>query len=535
MIIKFFLGIISLTLMCLADCHSQTQWGGHLRGAAQFNRSTQMDLDSGLAQGDPLVSTWAVWNRLANSGDREQAKRDVAKIISNWNLFETRKLTYKYQYKALAPGWWSSMDSLFFPLLLLQVYDLGDREIELAREMIEISLRSPLVGGSLWPDEGKGCFFSEYSWPGMTSEDEYYVMNGHLFSLTALKLISNIIPEKKFSTAVECSIKGTRLLSDRFIHRNHWPLYQLVPKTINMPHYVIFEIVQFTDLWDLTGDQFFFDQKLAREHALERQYPVYLVSSANRRFLFFSGVGAPHPYEPDLFLSSVSCVDEKSRTVHLRAINKEGLPKSRFLKSDSIHSNIKRCDVYSSLGNGQITRIFSTSVIKEIEDKPALEMKFSSEGMFDAVLHGSNSNQFLIDPSRKYSNDGESSYLDVEGRLVFSVPGVILNSDRMFSVEIDADQEVPIGVILWQNDKSVARYYRPLLNSEHNIIVVSPLGFDGADDLRAVDKIGVVVYTDKMLSPARIDVRSVKLIDNLYQFYLLLSNGGKLNYYYAKW
>jgi hypothetical protein len=521
--------LLVLGLSFSAGAEQSGSW--NLKSPAQFNWSSERRMDKGIAKGDPLIATWAAWTEFAISGNLDHAKANADKIVSTWNLGETKKLIYKYQYNSLAPGWWSSMDSLFFPLFLLQVYGDNEDEIDLAREMVDRALKSPVEGGSLWPDEGDGCFFSEYSWPTINSGEEYYVMNGHLFSLTALKLIADRFPHHpNYANAFECAVRGTKSRAGQFFDENGWPLYQLVPRTINMPHYVLYESMQFGDLWEATGDQFFLEQQRARQRALEERYPVYLVSRGKERVLFFSGVGAPHPYSPDLFLNSVVCFDKRSRRIDLKAINTDGLPKSRFLVSEKISSKIKRCDVYATTSGGVTALIFSTSKIQEITDQAARELQFSSAGMFDAVAINSDSHEFLIDPSRRYSKEDESSYLDVEGRLVISIPGVILEKARMFAIELQSDVEVQIGLILWQNDKAIARYYRPLLNSRQNIVIALPLGFDGSEGIRAVDKIGVVIYTDRLSTVAHIQVKNVRLVENLYQLFQLLSAGGKINF-----
>lgn len=524
---------LSLFFSCpIYNAHAKQNGLLNLKSASQFNWAwaSEQQLDKEIAMGDPLMATWSAWVNFAMSRNSNRAKVDVEKIISAWNLHETKKLTYKYQYKSLAPGWWSSMDSLFFPLLLLQVYGENDQIVSLAREMVDLAIKSPLEGGSLWPDDGAGCFFSEYSWPGINRDDEYYVMNGHLFSLTALKLISNSIRDQKYVNAFECAVRGTKSRAGQFFYKNGWPLYQLVPRTINMPHYVLFEAMQFNDLWEATGDHFFLEQQQARERALEKAYPVYMVSRGSERRLFFSGVGLPHPYEPDLFRNSVVCFDERQRRIDLSPINAEGLPQSRFLVSERIYSSIKRCDIYSSLSNGRTARIFSTSVIHHITDEAARDLPFSSEGVFDAVSVDSNSHEFVIDSSRKHSKEGESSYLDDEGRLVLTIPLVILKPMSMFSIELESDAEVQVGLILWQKDKAITRYYRPLLNSRKNLVVAAPLGFDGSEDIRAIDKIALVIYTDKLNASARMRVKNVRLVENLYQYYLLLQAGGVMNW-----
>jgi len=478
----------------------------------------------GMESGDPLIAVWSIWAELYKTKDFSDASKKIDMVIQSWDLNKTPKLTYKYAYQELEAGWWSSMDMLLMPLLLTTVWqETGNTEyLKLARGMLKIALTSPTTGGSLWPDDGNGCWFSEYSWPGMTQAQEYYVLNGHLFSLTALKLLADAWRDDKLAAVFDCAVKGTKTRIKEFEGKNGWPLYQLVPATINMPHYVIFEQMQFGNLNALSKDPIWREQLSLRQSILERQYPVYLVRNGKEQFLFFSGIGAPHPYEPDLFLNEIECHGGKKAS--LKRIEAETLPKGRFYQSTPVNFKIDRCDVYSLIGaENKKIKIFSTRNIVQIQDEAPKKLAPSVEAAFDAVYESKD--QVRIDPSLSFSSDGKSHYLDTQGRITFRFPEIALKPETLLAVELTSDSSLDTGAIFFSKDASISRYYRPLIKDKNNLVVLSNLGFDKSELISSIDAMSIVIWTDKMEKTAQIKVGDLYLIENNYQLYSLLRTG----------
>ncbi|KAG1531253.1 hypothetical protein G6F50_016804 [Rhizopus delemar] len=74
------------------------------------------------------------------------------------------------------------MDALFGPLVLYagwQQFGI-ERYRDEAIKSAKRSLVPPTEGGVLWRSP-KGCWLSEYAWASMTQEQEFHVLNGHLY------------------------------------------------------------------------------------------------------------------------------------------------------------------------------------------------------------------------------------------------------------------------------------------------------------------------------------------------------------------
>ena len=273
-----------------------------------------------LEKGDPLQATWQTWLKYHNLQTRNEALAAIEKIVQRWDLHKKSHTDYGYAHSDLEAGWWSSMDMLLLPLLMITagLDTNNDRFISIGDRLLSRALMSPKEGGSLWPEPraDEGCWFSEYSWDGMTRAQEYYVLNGHLFSLTALYLIHRVRPTLKTEAVIKCAVRGTKSLADKFTGSRSWPLYMINPETINPPHYLIYESIQFEDLYKLTSDVFFKDQGLIRKRVLEKYYPIFLKDDvALGRSLIFSLLGPPHPYTEDLFRVSIECLSPSGRRI----------------------------------------------------------------------------------------------------------------------------------------------------------------------------------------------------------------------------
>lgn len=481
-------------------------------------------------RGEPLNASWYVWYHYHRFRDADAAVRDLNKIINAWDLYETHQLTYKDPWNNIPAGWWSSMDMMLLPMTLIEVGNNTENEdfIELGKKMINLAIKSPEQGGSLWPDTGNGCWFSEYSWPGMDREvDEYFVLNGHLFSLTALKIMADALKDPDLQDIYECGAKATKLLADKFANDKDWPRYMLVPNTINPPHYVIFEMIQFQDLYRLTGDGFYEEQRVKRSEVIKRQYPVYRVTGKGREFLFFSSIGAPHPYNPDLFSTSLRCLTNKDSPLEARQIGSVEHWKNNFQFIDISNTSIKSCEVYSVRSDGVEHALYSTNAPIDVNDDLPIELTYSTEATLDAYRGSSGS--ISIHPLRQSSDAGEASYLDTEGRITVKFSQQPLSDRTLLGLEIRSSSDIKIGILYWQGERVISRYYPIVKRDVNNLLVVSHLGFDDAHTIDAVDQITIRVYTDNLQENVDLELGKLFIFNNQHELYnVLKSNESQL-------
>lgn len=466
-----------------------------------------------ISHGDPLRASWSILSKLARSGDYATAKAHLDDVIGKYDLKSTGKLRYGYAHEKLPAGWWSGMDMFLLPMILTMVGNkTGNGEYRaVAEKMLSVALKSPLEGGSVWPDEGQGCWISEYSWEGMTRKDEYYVLNGHLFALTALKVTADALKSGVLRNAFACAVAGTKSRADRFIKDTKWPRYMLNAPTINPPHYVVYEAIQLGDLYRLTGDQFFGEQEQARKDVISRFYPVYRVKKSDGYDVFFSASGVPHP--DNLFLFEVTCIDAAYRTDS----------KSGFLRWAFIKGPLQEpaCSVVSNHMD-QSYELFKATWFRDVTETDSASV-VASKVTASLDAESGEGDWFRIDPARRSSPVGETSYLDVEARLEVSLPIRPLSDHAIITMEIETDSALQIGVRLFTNGKVIERYMLPIATGKR-IIAFSKLGFDKSDGFDTVERIMLVVHTEKMDHVANVRLGKIAISENQYEFYRALSH-----------
>ncbi|WOD12602.1 D-glucuronyl C5-epimerase family protein [Pseudomonas sp. NyZ704] len=523
---RFLLSIIALITLLLSNYSysidvmekSDDALKQYLWSSSEFNKLPFSEI---IERGDPLQASWYVWNKYKRNKDTKEASLYLDNIIEKWDLNREDKLTYKYSYNDLAEGWWSSMDMTLLPLVLISVGEkTANKEyLTIANKLISQAVKSPIEGGSLWPDEGDGCWFSEYSWQGMTKDQEYYVMNGHLFSLTSIKLLADALNNAEAKAAYECGLKGTKAMAASFLNDGNWPLYMLYPETINPPHYLIFEAIQFAGLYDITGDAFYAAQRENRSAALAKYYPIYNVKNTDGEFKFFSALGPPHPYLHDIFDNEIICTD-LNKTSSLSRIIGEAKNNRFFYKA--ITSNAQgdeKCSVYSKY-LGVTFKLYETQNFISADDNILNPLPHSIETLFDAK---EKNGAIIIDPSIRSSPEGQVSYIDTEGRIKLSFESQELTDNSMIAIEIVSDTRLPIMVTYIYEEKQITRYFVPIEKDQTSLLVISHVGFENANLLSKVSSITITILTDKLTHNANMRVKNLYSLKNQYDLFKLLS------------
>jgi hypothetical protein len=474
-----------------------------------------------LHRGDPLQASWYVWLNYYHDRDAAEASQYIDQIIEHWKLKENPRLSYRYAHNGLKPGWWSSMDMLLLPMALVDIgRDTNNEEyMQLANAMLLRAIESPEVGGSLWPDLGEGCWFSEYSWEGMTRDDEYYVLNGHLFSLTALKLIADALSSEKLQEHYDCAVKGTKALAPRFLNGVGWPSYMLTPKTINPPHYLLYEGIQLEGLFALTKDMFFDDQHILRSEIFERNYPVYHIVAENS--LFFSAIGAPHPYRADIFDIEVKCSDS-SRSYELKNSLATRDVDKFFYRASNVSADAKKCDVFSKYMNLRF-KLYAAGDAVKLAEYRLLDVHYDLSASLDAAVE--DGSDISIDPARQHSPPGQHAYWDDEGRVTLSFASNELPLTGLVALDVYTDSKIPIGITLHNGEEKIMRYFPSPMEGRRNLIVLSRQGFDSAERIDSVDAITVTGYTHALTRKALLRVYGLYFLANQYELYRLLDKG----------
>lgn len=494
--------------------------------------NTEASFQKELDYGDPLRLTTLVLDEWIARRDEKTVGARISQIIDKWRLLEPEgHLNYTFAYGRLPAGWWSGMDSWEFPMLLIGLWqETGRQDYKaLAEKLIARASRKVTDGGTLWR-EAEGCWFSEYAWKGMKVADEFRVLNGHLYALQAVKMMARALGDKNLEALYQCGVKGTKARSTQFRVGNKWALYMLQPKTINQTHYVIFETMQFDALAALDDDPFFRDQAKQRRALLQRHFPVHARTVAGVNYLNVSAVGAPHPYSMDTHALYLECSDGR-RQAKFAIPNptdtaRPVMQRAMLNAPTKLDVTKTSCRVDSEYVGKRFTLYEAPVVVLKGVVPPGHAHGFTVEPMLDAAPGPSGS--FRIDPARRHSPSGSpDTYLDTQGRLVITPSARIpFNADQLVGVEFDADGSLALGVTIVSGGREFFRYYPATRVGKRTLVLLSPLGFDGGEDMTSIDRLILFIYTDKQVGPVTIRPRKLIVFNNqveLYEYFKLVN------------
>lgn len=470
-----------------------------------------------LDYGDPFrVTTLLIQDWTANH-DRNRIERRIASVVSKWNLDqEGGRLSYTFDYGKLKAGWYSGMDSWSFPMLLVGLWqETGNLNYRrLAEGLIAAAARDVTSGGTVWRSE-RGCWFSEYAWDGMSQDDEFHVLNGHLYALQAVRMLATALDAPALAALYRCGVEGTKARSAEFLPSGGWPFYMLNPQTIDQTHYVIYETMQFDALHALDPDPFFKEQASARREVLRRHFPVYarVVTGVNR--IAISAVGAPHPYSIDTYALELECSDGNTTEHHSLPnptdVKRPVVERAMLDVVTHLDSATTRCRVTAEYVGHRL--VLYEAPVRVLPDPvaPGVEITVRHEALFDAW--SPDGQRIVIDPERRHGEPGmPETYLDTQGRLVLTpVAPIPFGRDDLLGFEFEADGPLRLGVTLQSKAHDYFRYYPATPAGERVLVLLSPLGFDGGAQIESIERLVFFFYTDQqkqpvVLTPTRVSV-----------------------------
>lgn len=377
--------------------------------------------------------------------------------------------------------------------------DTGDQNYKaLADKLIADASRDVPNGGVVWRDDA-GCWFSEYAYTGMSQSQEYYVLNGHLFALEAVRILAQATQDPTLADLYACGVRGTKSRSANFLIGNMWTLYMLQPGTIDQMHYSIFESMQFDALHALDPDPFFAEQAETRRALFKRYFPAYLLSDGNTKSLFVAAVGAPHPYSLNTYALELGCKDASaSQTAQMPNPYGSTAPMAEraFIKADTtLDPQTASCQL-SALYAGQKQLLYEMKPIEAtLGTSTGEEIGFVSQADLDAAPGPGGS--VIIDPARRTTPPGESpSSSDTQGRLILTpLTSVPWSADELLGVEFQSDGVLSIGVEVQSGGQAFFRYYPATGIGPRNLVLLSPVGFPNGAGIASVEKLTLYFYT----------------------------------------
>lgn len=469
-----------------------------------------------LKSGDPNRIAIYIFRDLYDRRDLPSAELMINAVIREWDLYKTHKLNYKFAYGKLDAGWWSGMEGFMFPMLLVAFSQLANSDgyIDLANRMIDEMLKTPERGGVLW--KAGGCWLSEYSWDNMQQAEEYYVLNGNLFALEAIKLLAEALNRNDLRQTYECVLDGTKARSDKFLKEGApWSLYMLHPPTINQVHYVIFETMQFDNLYELTRDKYYKYQAELRREILRKRYPIFLIDEARgKKRIFFSLMGAPHPYTLDTYGIHIICENQEGGKQVYKQYDQFDESKSMldriFIDSSIDFKDGMMCSVYARSVGLEFLLYRTTEFIRLDHQNRPERLSYEVNASLDGYMV--DTHRLIVDPARVSSKNEE--YLNTQARINYTFGSRLLTDDAFLGLELTPDQDLAIGIQLRNGSTSIFRYYPKLNGKKKNLVLLSKLGFDGGREINKIDGATVFIYTHNQSYRAVIDVGNMLLFKN---------------------
>ncbi|MCD6681077.1 MAG: D-glucuronyl C5-epimerase family protein [Burkholderiaceae bacterium] len=478
-----------------------------------------------LDYGDPLqITTRLIQDWIANR-TLDRIDRRVAAIVEKWQLDkEGGRMDYSFDYGKLKAGWYSGMDSWSFPMFLIGIWqETGRLEYRsLAEELIRKAARDVGAGGTVWRGD-EGCWFSEYAWDGMSQDDEFHVLNGHLYSLQSVRMLATALNSPDLEKLYRCGVQATKTKSAHFLGDGIWPLYMLNPRTIDQTHYVIYETMQFDALYELDRDPFFQEQAAARRKVLQRQFPVYVLTVGDERRLTLSAVGAPHPYAIDTYALELECADgsrtERYSLPHPTDTKQPLVARAMLDVRTNLDPSTTKCRVTSEYVGFRFMLYDAPVRVLSGETRPGADVAFSREALFDAWTP--DARHVVVDPGRRHNPpDAPDTYLDTQGRLVLTPDAPIpFGHEDLLGFEFDADGPLQLGVIIHSRGRDFFRYYPATRPGDRTLVLLSPLGFDDGTQIASVDRVTFFFYTDKQAGPVRLTPGRLTVFRNAVELY----------------
>lgn len=432
---------------------------------------------------------------------------------------------YGFAYGNLASGWWSGMDALFGPLVLYAAYQqYGNKEYrEEAVKSAKLALRPPAEGGVIWKDD-EGCWVSEYTWPGMSWEEEYQVLNGHLYGLQALYMLAVLEDDSELMSAYECGYAKSMSAQNLFYANDgKWSWYSLLPKDVNPVHYLIFESGQYNALYMLTGDAKWRTGYETRVGIFENAYTPEIVTAPNGETkVLLSMLGAPHPYWPDTYPLRLSCkVGEKAYSAYNRKYYWSHLPlKERFFVELNIPSKPDSCVVDADVFPSSFYRLYETNAFAVAGDGKGKNLGLKADAILNASL--------LADA---HSIQVDHTLENMEGR-------VSLNLERELDIRdvvalvVDSDLDTYIGFLMTDEDGNVAsREYNPIVAGKPNLILLNRYGFNGQEALgKNIKSLTLRLYADEKKSKFNFRIKNMQVLSGANELRQYLSAVGDVEF-----
>jgi len=445
---------------------------------------------------------------------------------------------YPFSNKELKAGeWHSGMANSIIALSFLQASILYDEPVYL--DYAELAMRgvtNTLAEGGSALNLDKGKWFLEYAGKSVNHDNARFVLNGFLYQLLALKLYGNYTGDEYFISEYESGLLAYQQLYDQFHYASKdWTYYSLNPKSVEPPHYVIFDITLLDALYELTGELIFESESAFRRNVLKAHYDLeYTPLTKTQDIYLFSQLGAPNPYWVDIYRTTLrfnSKLDDK--VMDLNNPREFHIPiEARCFRLDTLKSEeFSTVEVWAKYITDSV--LLFESMVNEIRlaSRPNIvtDYELSTKRLAEKEAH---KRITILNPATDKGKGLNSGILSIELDQVFDgyadkYLGIVLNSQSSY-------KSLRIFLTNSMNERASRYYINTLEPGIDNLILISVVGLKHIDQLtnREFTTVELHFYNEplKTDSPYSIEIKDIVYFPSNTNLYSYLKRSYKVDF-----
>ena len=403
---------------------------------------------------------------------------------------------YPFVHKEIPAGWWSGMANGSVSLAFLLGAEIFNSDFYLDKSIRAIRGVTHKVqsNGSKIPTPLGNAWYLEYSHPEVADSNAYYVLNGFLYGLLAIKIFDATFPDMDMEPTYQSGLAAIKEYNYRFYYPDSlWTFYMLHPPTPESTHYCIYDLLLYDCLAGLDTASFYQDQIKIRQKLLRSAYPVFEKPLDGSHAYLFSHLGAPHPYWLDTYPVAVKMYKDKKllRFLKNRQLKNTKFPfKDRAFLSDTIPQKADSFRVFSVYNQDSLLLWAHHSSRSADETTVTLKPK-------EVLTKGAAQWQGGVF-SLTAKNDSQT-YKSASWTFVLDTP-FHLEKYPYFALQLKPSKAVKSVLVALENADSmkVSRYYYPLQTDTNNLILLHWTGFRAGYRLknREVKSLTLTLFLD---------------------------------------
>lgn len=421
-------------------------------------------------------------------------------------------------YRDFEYGWVSSMDAPAIAVLAQLMYEETgeDRYRDFVASLSEYMTKDVSEHGYIAQIHGQPWLF-EYADTNTTAETGEFVLNGSLLGTLCTAMVARVTGNSELWALVE---KQTELYEEMmpqyWYAEDAWCYYMLQPKTVDPPHYIIFEIRLFNALAEATGIDFYGQEAQRRIDLLKSNYRLNVFEQDGiKHYLFLRG-GAPHYYYTDIYDTELVFLDAQDNILQCDRMGDRTIETSCMTglypeETARVEWHIVP-QVAWSVDMGDLNIDFLSNSQTQIPEPLSLTYTASADGYMEE-------NRLQIHADRS-----EESRCNLTGTLVSTQTAT---PNAVYALELDnrSDETFTANIVVYNTDGYGVDRYLPQLLPGKNLVVFSLPGFVdyGSGTLQNISAFNLRLYTSANTKDSEITVGKFYQFENTFQLQRMIA------------